>query len=336
MVTIRDIAKEINVSKSTVALALRNDPRCAQKTREMVLTKAKKMGYSPNPYVSAHMSHVRANTVKEYQGTIAWLTDIEDPSPERPGGDARNFQGALERANNLGYKIDIFSYAIKNAKPKRLGDILLSRGIRGIILPPPLSKVAPIWAKEFPWDQFASVTIGYILKYPPIHRVCQDVYESTFMIMEKLRSLNYRRIGLAVRDHVSARVSHLVKAAYLVDQEEQEPDNRIPRFSGNWEYREFESWILEYKPDALIVDYIDTIKWVERMGFKVPEEVGIATMYHGEQTERVSGSNQRRGSLGSAAIDMIVAQINRNEYGFPPIPKIQLIPGEWYEGETTR
>ncbi|MCB1481881.1 MAG: LacI family DNA-binding transcriptional regulator [Rhodobiaceae bacterium] len=47
-VTVKDIAKALDVSVATVSRALSNDPTIADKTRERVLKKADEMGYSPN------------------------------------------------------------------------------------------------------------------------------------------------------------------------------------------------------------------------------------------------------------------------------------------------
>ena len=51
--TIRDIARQAGVSKSTVARALSNAPRIAPETRLKIRTLAKKMGYRPDPVLSA-------------------------------------------------------------------------------------------------------------------------------------------------------------------------------------------------------------------------------------------------------------------------------------------
>lgn len=46
--TIKDIAKNLNVSYSTVSLSLNNDPRVAEKTKKRVLAEAERLGFSFN------------------------------------------------------------------------------------------------------------------------------------------------------------------------------------------------------------------------------------------------------------------------------------------------
>ena len=46
--TIKDIAKNLNVSYSTVSLSLNNDPRVAEKTKKRVIEEAERLGFTFN------------------------------------------------------------------------------------------------------------------------------------------------------------------------------------------------------------------------------------------------------------------------------------------------
>ena len=48
MVTLKDIAKECNVSFSTVSKALKGSPEISAETIKLVQNKAQQMGYHPN------------------------------------------------------------------------------------------------------------------------------------------------------------------------------------------------------------------------------------------------------------------------------------------------
>jgi LacI family transcriptional regulator len=56
-VSIIDIAKELNLSPSTVSRALRDESRIAPKTREAVRSLADKLGYRPNPQARSLLNH---------------------------------------------------------------------------------------------------------------------------------------------------------------------------------------------------------------------------------------------------------------------------------------
>lgn len=61
-VTIKDIARELNVSVSTVSRALVDDKNIRRETKERVLQVAKEMGYRPNP-VAKNLKYGHTNTV---------------------------------------------------------------------------------------------------------------------------------------------------------------------------------------------------------------------------------------------------------------------------------
>lgn len=48
MITIKDLARELGIGVSTVSMALNNNPRIKQKTRDLVANKAKELGYIKN------------------------------------------------------------------------------------------------------------------------------------------------------------------------------------------------------------------------------------------------------------------------------------------------
>ena len=59
-VTVYDIAEKLGVSHSTVSMALRNHPAISGKRRKQVIQAAAKMGYSPDPHLSALAAYRRA------------------------------------------------------------------------------------------------------------------------------------------------------------------------------------------------------------------------------------------------------------------------------------
>ena len=60
--TITEIAKELNISPSTVSRALNNHPAISSKTREAVIELAKKRNYLPN-LLALNLLKKRTNTI---------------------------------------------------------------------------------------------------------------------------------------------------------------------------------------------------------------------------------------------------------------------------------
>lgn len=56
-ITIKDVAKALNISTSTVSRAFNNKYDIQPETRERILAKAREMGYSPNPIAQGLTMH---------------------------------------------------------------------------------------------------------------------------------------------------------------------------------------------------------------------------------------------------------------------------------------
>ena len=56
--TIKDIAKNLNVSYSTVSLSLNNDPRVAEKTKKRVIEEAERLGFTTTTHVTTKVTPV--------------------------------------------------------------------------------------------------------------------------------------------------------------------------------------------------------------------------------------------------------------------------------------
>ncbi len=79
--TIRLIARECGFHFTTVALALRNSSKVAASTRAKIQRVAQKLGYRPNPLVSALMAQKRALKKPEFSSVLAYVSFDGDPTP---------------------------------------------------------------------------------------------------------------------------------------------------------------------------------------------------------------------------------------------------------------
>src|SRR5208337_3204417 len=123
MVTIRQLAKEIGLSPTTISMVLNSSPLARsipEKTKNRVRAAAKKLGYIPNPFALSLFSS-RSATV------AILLSDITDPycATVLKGIDA-----SLFRSNYLPVLLDIEN---SRAKFRRSLQKLVARRIEGII-----------------------------------------------------------------------------------------------------------------------------------------------------------------------------------------------------------
>src|SRR5690606_18500907 len=106
-VTIRDVAKAVGLSKSTVSLALRNDPRLRKATREKIRAVADQLGYRPDPALAA-LAHYRYGNASPGAPVLGWLTNWPERDEWRNDSRLYHFNGACRQAERMGYQLEHF------------------------------------------------------------------------------------------------------------------------------------------------------------------------------------------------------------------------------------
>lgn len=119
-ITIKDIARELLVSVSTVSRALNNDASIRKETREMIQATAKRMGYVPNP-VATNLKYGRTKTI----GVIV-------PEMSTPYA-AMVIDGIQDVCYHNNYKVIIASSGEDADKERENLDIMMQFMIDGII-----------------------------------------------------------------------------------------------------------------------------------------------------------------------------------------------------------
>ena len=74
--TMRDLAARLGISHSTVSRALHDDPRITAEVCKQLTKVAQKVRYKRNPQVSEMMTHLRTRKHRIFQGTLAWITNL--------------------------------------------------------------------------------------------------------------------------------------------------------------------------------------------------------------------------------------------------------------------
>lgn len=334
--TLRDIAVLAHVSHVTVSLALREHPSIPKETRARIQKIAQEVGYRPDPALSALMSYRRGAKPPKFQATLAWINCYRNDEENTPAGTKYPyFIGAKERAQQLGYSLEVFRLADLDMRFDRLSNVLYARNIRGVLFAPLPRSVAHISALNFKWERFSSIAFGFSLARPKLHVICHAQYRSARLAARKLRSLGYHRIGFAFHDNFVERTDGNFLAGYLFEQTHWPLKNRIPplilkqeRTPGrnNQLCRE---WFDQYKPDAIFSPEC----WRFRQLLS-PEELrhcGLAHPDLGEEPEW-AGIVQNNRMIGAQAVDEVVAMMHTDQRGVPASPKNILISGYWQDG----
>ncbi|MGB8352302.1 MAG: LacI family DNA-binding transcriptional regulator [Chthoniobacteraceae bacterium] len=328
------IAATAGVSRMTVSRALRNVRGVDPATRLRILAAAEKLGYRPNPLVSAFMSFVRTSRVQTDAGVLAYLTDGRTRDEWRSHGYTRFFNGATERAESRGYRLEEFWLREQGLTTRRLSEILYARGIRGVVIGPMTSAHAHL---NLDWEKFSTGAIGYSLLKPILSRASNDQYSSMLLALRELRRLGYERIGMMIPHVHDARVHYHWSSAFLLHHwrydQEHKPAMYVPTA---WKDQQAYAWIRKMRLDAVVTTQSHLLQRLLDAGFDIPGKLGFVHLDWTKLHEPASGIDQQPEQVGGAAVDLAVNQINKNEAGILGFPKTVLLTGTWVAGGTTK
>ncbi|MGX5817887.1 LacI family DNA-binding transcriptional regulator [Chitinophaga lutea] len=181
-ITIKDIAKALNLSTSTVSRALRGRYEISAETKKLVLEYAERMNYRPNP-IALSLKEQRSRAIGIVVPQIA--NDFFSQA----------INGIESIAYNRGYHV-IITQSHESQERERVNmQHLLSRSVDGLLLSlscetTDFSYLQQLNEKGFPIVQFDRVTDAL-----ETHRVTADNYLGAKAATEHLLQCGYRRIG---------------------------------------------------------------------------------------------------------------------------------------------
>lgn len=335
-VTLQDIASAAGVSRMTVSLALRNHPKLPDATRIRIQSIADKMGYRPDPHISKLMESIRSYRAKGSGAVIAYLTSSSKKNGWRSEPTQNMYyEGAHERAAELGYKLEEFWLHEKGMLPARLSEIIRARGIDGVVVAPAPEPTRLF--EGFHWEYVAAVELGYSLHGPDLYRVCNHQFHSMITLMKQMYDSGYQRVGLAMKMERDERVNHAWRAGYLAIQSMHLRKNAIPMLmTEKWTFSTFASWYKRYTPDVIVTGGNEVREWLSQLKVSVPKDVGWASVNLTDMKAGVSGIDQNSKDVGRAAVDSLIALMNANKRGIPEVPRVLMVQGSFVQGNTTR
>lgn len=341
-VTLKQVAARAGVHVSTAWRALKNDTYVEPAKRARIRALAKELGYAPDPMLTALSNYRRKQAPIAFQSTLSWINNF----PIRAEGReliniARYHDGALRFATQMGFKLEEFWLAEPGMSSRRAREVLLARGIRGLVFPPQPNSGTELGLDVEP---FASVAIGYSLAAPRLHVVANHQHNATLTALRELARLGHVRIGMVAATETLRRANHSFESPYHFFQAVQTEAQRVPLLSipGRDEPRNlaaarvpFIEWFQRYRPTAIVSHVGEVRTWLEASGMAVPGEVSLATL------SRVfdplwSGIDQQETEIGRRALELLVSLFQSGERGAPATPLRLLVEGRWIEGETTQ
>ncbi|MGE9293994.1 MAG: LacI family DNA-binding transcriptional regulator [Puniceicoccales bacterium] len=333
-----DVARIAKVHRSTVSLALKRHPNIAPETCDRIKKIAEDIGYLPDPMLTALSVYRYKKQDAAFQGTLAWLATTTPQFHWKNFIYKRFYEAARDQARTHGYGIEIFDLGEKGLTASRLGQILRSRNIQGILVCP---QPNPHMEIDFPWEHFAAITFGFSLKKPQLHTVAASQYNGAVTVIRKLHAAGHERIGyLAIHDD---RMNNNMLAGYLSESFIVNKTIPLPPLHPtDCHPKKIAQWYERYRPTA-ILGPPDIEERAREAGLPV-DELTLACAFLPHRQWDLSGIYEDAEQIGRVAADNLVAMIQQGERGIPTSPRITLVEGKWLENrplnlrpqETTR
>ena len=292
------------------------------------------MGYRRHPMLSALMANLNQSRPSSAAVPLAAVYTPDTPYLEANSYLLKMWEGMDSRASELGFKLERIHLDQKKMTGKRLSQILTTRGVSGLLIPPLLKAGGHL---NLVWEEFSAVAIGYSMLSPNIHRVCPDQYRGIRLALRELRHLGYKRPGLLLNSQSDLRTLHLWSSGFYGYENAQKSSGIIPVLEcDEVEKKELQEWYKKYTPDVIISSDLNIVGPLHDLGLTFPEDVGLVTLSRYDETSGVAGINQNAESIGTAAVEQLVQLMYFNERGVPELPRVIQIPSIWGEGPSIR
>lgn len=321
-VTIKDIAKALGISTSTVSRALRDSYEISAETKELVLECAEKLNYKPNP-IALMLKEKRSRSI----GVV--VCEI-----------ANNFfsqviNGIESVAYDKGYSVIItqsnesFEREIMNLHS------LSSRSVDGLIVSlstetNDLSLLDSLHKKGLPIVLFDRVSDEI-----ETHKVVVDNFKGAYEATEHLIKNGYKRIAaIANSEFLSITTERLAGYKEALNDYGFKFNKTYVKhcFYGGMVFSEIEDAVnklftLKQKPDAILTtsDKLSSgcLKTLIRRGIKIPDEIALAGFSNSDIAELLNPSltvlRQPAMEMGRAATELLLQLIENKR----PVEKFE-------------
>lgn len=336
-ITIKDIAKALGISTSTVSRALRDSYEISPETKQLVIDCAQKLNYSPNP---------AALSLKERRTRSIGVVVCEI---------ANNFfsqviNGIESIAYDRGYNIIITQSNESYERESMDLQYLASRSVDGLIISlsvetNDLSHLRALHEKGFPIVLFDRVTDEI-----NTHTVVVDNFKGAYEATEHLINNGYKKIAaVANSEFLSITQERLAGYKEALQAHGIKYNSSYVKhcFYGGMVFSEIEEAInklytLKQRPDAILAtsDKLTTgcLKTLNRRGLKVPEDIALIGFSNTDIAELINPSlsvvRQPAMEMGQAAIELLL-QIIESKRPITQFERRVLTP-QMFLGNSTR
>lgn len=312
-ITIHDIARELNISASTVSRALNDNPRISNITKDKIKALALKLGYQPN-IIASNLRNQKTNTI----GIVVPLIN-------------RHFfstfiSGVEDIAFEAGYNVIISQSNDLLEKEKKIVHSLFSNRVDGLIISLSMQTSEFEHFQLFTNKNIPLVFFDRVAPQLEANKIIVDDTAVGFKATQHLIDQGYKRIahlaGPTVlntyHDRMEGYKAALVKNNLPVI-EELIIYNRLTRIDGQQAIKQLLA--LANPPDAVFcgndTSALSMIVYLKSQGIRIPEEFGIIGFSNEPFSEVVTPSistlKQPAHEMGQKAAQLLINEIESKQ-----------------------
>jgi|TARA_B100001094_G_scaffold169074_1_gene163523 LacI family transcriptional regulator len=321
MITLKQLAKELKVSISTVSKALRDSPEISVETIEKVKYLANKYNYRPNK-IALSLKSNRTLTI----GVI--IPDILNRFYSKV------LNGIHDSADQYGY--DVITINTKESIIKEVDSLqIFSSGtVDGVIIAmseETLNKNDYSHIKEFTMKETPIVMFDRVTDKINCDKVIIDDFDAIYNEVKSLKDLGRKKIGfISTINELNVgkyRANGFRKASF--DFFGKFDENLILRISKNRDkHIEIEKFLKKNKPDAVIsadiLCGVISINIARNLNIEVPKELSVVGF--GDKTiseyssPKLTTIYQHGTEIGNRSVELLVDRMNSKWFGLNKNP----------------
>lgn len=320
-ITIKDIAKHLNVSKSTVSRVLTDHPKVKAETRKLILEYAAKVDYQKNHFATslvAQKSNLIGIIVPEFMSSYFPKVIV----------------GAQDAICKSGYNVIVaqsnesYETEVSNAK------VMMANQVDGLLVSVTKETRNFDHLKAFQRKGIPIVFFNRICEDMDVPKVVVDDYEGAFRAVEHLIQIGKKRIAhLAGPDNLSISRRRL-NGYYAALRKYHIPIDESLIISYDLTMEKVNIYMnhllnLPNPPDALFAindpTAIEAMQIIKKRGLRIPEDVAVIGFSNDQLSALIEPSlttvSQPVTMIGETAAAMLLHLINSDMSEWKPITK---------------
>ncbi|HVU15440.1 MAG TPA: LacI family DNA-binding transcriptional regulator [Candidatus Didemnitutus sp.] len=325
---LRDIAAAAGVSVMAVSLALRDNPKISQATRERIHRLADKLGYHPDPEITRLMRLLRSSRTREGRTSMAIVDLYRSRDDPEDGYIAQIRQGAATRAKQLGLGVTMIRGADYKNNFKQILNVIRARGLEGVILLPPLTPLS--FESAVDWRNVSVVATTNSILAPRFHSVVPHQFANMMRLIELTKQRRHKVIVSIFDETFDDRTAHHFTAA-LNWHDQGERILKVPaELSPAGKLARIDQWIARHRPDVIFIQSAAGEDWAmaRKRALRKIEVIRLGMSKAGDMPYL----DERPDHVGSAATDLLAGMMYYHETGVPAHPRTTMIDCEFRFG----